>query len=323
MTKSHFLSLTVDDSEGMRLDRWLRKKYPHLSQGMIEKALRQGKIRLDGVKVKSNARIALNQIIMVPNTIEIVPDIPHRPLAKENFSYSQEDIIFLESLILWEDEDILVLNKPAGLATQGGSKTIRHLDGLLTAYGNQKHTRYRLVHRLDKDTSGVFVVAKTNDAATHLTEAFRQGAVKKIYWAIVIDQPKPGQGTVNAPLLKGGKVHQEKVAVDKAGKHAITHYRTIKGLQKRGIAQFSWLELSPETGRTHQLRVHMTHIGHPILGDGKYGGQLATAASRQLHLHARSITFPDPATGTPLTFMAPPPPHIEATLKAYKVNWEQ
>jgi 23S rRNA pseudouridine955/2504/2580 synthase len=322
MIKSHFLSLTVDDSEGMRLDRWLRKKYPHLSQGVIEKGLRQGKIRLDGLKVKANARITINQVVTVPDAIEIVPETLHRPIAKESLPYSQEDVAFLESLILWEDEDILVLNKPAGLATQGGSKTTRHLDGLLTAYGDQKHKRYRLVHRLDKDTSGVFVVAKTSDAATRLTEAFRQGVVKKIYWAIVIGQPKPGQGTINAPLLKGGNGHQEKVAVDKAGKHAITHYRTIKGLQKRGIAQFAWLELSPETGRTHQLRVHMLHIGHPILGDGKYGGQEATAASRQLHLHARSITFPDPATGTPLTFMAPPSSHMEATLKAYKVEWE-
>ena len=323
MTKPHSLSLTVDDSEGMRLDRWLRKKYPYLSQGAIEKWLRQGKIRLDGAKVKSSARIAVGQVITAPDLIEIIPDMPDRPVEKETCPFTQEDEAFLESLILWEDEDILVLNKPSGLATQGGSKTTRHLDGLLTAYGARKNARYRLVHRLDKDTSGVFVVAKTSDAATRLTEAFRLSAVKKIYWGIVIGQPKPGQGTINAPLLKGGEGYQEKVAIDKAGKRAVTHYRTIHGLQKRGIAQFAWLELSPETGRTHQLRVHMLHIGHPILGDGKYGGQEATAASRQLHLHARSITFPDPATGTPLTFMAPPPPHMEATLRAFKIDWER
>jgi 23S rRNA pseudouridine955/2504/2580 synthase len=311
MKKPFILSLPVEDSQGMRLDRWLRKQYPTLSQGIIEKLLRLGKIKLDGKKTTSSARI----------------DSPaHKPLEprqKPITALTKEDEAYIESMILWEDDDVIVLNKPAGLATQGGSKTVRHLDGLLTAYGAKNGTRYRLVHRLDRDTSGVFLVAKTSDSATFLGEAFRLGEVKKIYWAVVVGQPKPGQGTINAPLLKGGDGNNEKVAVNTAGKQAITNYRTIKGLSQRGITEFAWLELTPETGRTHQLRVHMTYVGCPILGDGKYGGQTATAASREMHLHSRAITFMDRLTGTPLTFMAHPPPHMEATLRAFKIDWEQ
>lgn len=323
MTKPFVISLTVEDSEGMRLDRWLRKQYPTLTQGVIEKLVRLGKIRIDGKKVVSGTRISIGQVVDVPDTIDAVIHKPAVPRNRVITTFSEEDETFLESMILWEDDDILILNKPSGLATQGGSKTFRHLDGLLSAYGAKKGTRYRLVHRLDRDTSGVFVVAKTSDVAAFLGEAFRQGDVKKIYWAIVVGQPKPGQGVIDAPLLKGGDGNQEKVAVNQGGKPAITHYRTIKGLQKHGITQFAWLELSPETGRTHQLRVHATHMGYPILGDGKYGGQAATAASRQLHLHARAITFPDRLTGSPLTFMAPPPVHMEATLKEFKIDWER
>lgn len=323
MAKSFIISLTVEDSEGMRLDRWLRKQYPTLTQGIIEKLLRLGKIRLDGKKVSSGTRISIGQVIDVPDTIDAAIHKPLEPRKKVIEPLSDDDRSFLEAMIIWEDEDLLVLNKPSGLATQGGSKTVRHLDGLLTAYGLTNGTRYRLVHRLDKDTTGVFVVAKTNDAATYLGEAFRCGNVKKIYWAIVVGQPKPGQGVIDAPLLKGGDGNNEKVSVTKGGKPAVTNYRTIKGLQKRGVTEFAWLEFSPETGRTHQLRVHAMHIGHPILGDGKYGGQVATAASRQLHLHARAITFPDRLTGSPLTFMAPPPAHMEATLGAFKVDWER
>lgn len=323
MKKPFVITLTVEDSDGMRLDRWLKKRYPTLTQGIIEKLLRLEKIRLDGKKVASGTRISIGQVVEVPDTIDAAIHKPSEPKNKIITTLSAEDETYLESMILWEDDEILVLNKPSGLATQGGSKTFRHLDGLLNAYGAKRGIRYRLVHRLDRDTSGVFVVAKTSDVAAFLGEAFRQGDVKKIYWAIVVGQPKPGQGVINAPLLKGGDGNQEKVSVNKAGKSAVTHYRTIKGLQKHGVTQFAWLELSPETGRTHQLRVHTTYMGCPVLGDGKYGGQVATAASRHLHLHARVLTFPDRLTGTPLTFMAPPPLHMEATLKEFKIDWER
>lgn len=323
MSKPFVISLTVEDQGGIRLDRWLRQRYPTLTQGIIEKLLRLGKIRLDGKKVPAGTRLAIGQMVEVPDTIDAAIHKPKEPKIKITPLLSAEDERELESMVIWEDEDILVLNKPSGLATQGGSKIVRHLDGLLSAYGKKKGIQYRLVHRLDRDTSGVLLVAKTNEATVFLGEAFREGTIKKTYWAVVVGQPKPGQGTINAPLLKGGEGHVEKVSVNKAGKQAITHYQTLKGVKENQKTLFAWLELSPETGRTHQLRVHASHIGCPILGDGKYGGQAATAASRQLHLHARSITVPDRLTGTPLTFIAPPPLHMEETLKAFKVHWEQ
>ncbi|MBM3468739.1 MAG: RluA family pseudouridine synthase [Alphaproteobacteria bacterium] len=322
MTKPTVVTQIIEDSEGMRLDRWLRKQYPPLTQGMIEKLLRQGKIRLNGKKEKASARISVGQVVQVPDYLSSITHHPTQLKDKTEVVLTANDILLIESMTLWEDEDILVLNKPAGLASQGGSKTLRHLDGLLTAYGKIKKMKFHIVHRLDKDTSGVFVLAKKSNVAAFLGEAFRTSSIKKTYWAIVIGQPKPGQGIINAPLLKGGSGNQERMAVSKDGKPSITHYRTVKGLRKRGITQFSWLELSPETGRTHQLRVHTAHIGHPILGDGKYGGYLATEYSRSMHLHARSITLPDFQTGASLTFAAPPPPHMEETLNAFAVDWK-
>jgi 23S rRNA pseudouridine955/2504/2580 synthase len=326
MTSPLTITLIIEDSEGMRLDRYLRKSYPTLTQAVIEKSLRQGKIRLDGMKTASNVRVQLGQELTFPSHFEI-PHESAKP-TREKFvpPFTKNDEIFVESMIVWEDEDILVINKPQGLSTQGGSKTTRHLDGLLTGYGKKHNKKFRLVHRLDRDTSGVLLVAKTRDMATYLTNTFRDGLVKKVYWAVVVGQPKPGQGVINAPLLKGSESSEgsvEKVTVDSAGKPAITHYRTVKGLQKRGITQFAWLELFPETGRTHQLRVHTLHIKHPILGDGKYGGQVATAGSRHLHLHARALTFPDKLTGSSLTFVAPPPPHMIDTLTYYDIDWER
>lgn len=322
MKKTYSKSLPVEDNEGMRLDRWLRKMYPALTQGTLEKLLRLGKIRLDGKRATSGTRIMLGQVVDIPTSIDSAEYKVVNTRQKLEPTFAKEDEHFLESIILWEDEDLLIINKPAGLATQGGSKTYRHVDGLLKGYGRQKGLRYHIVHRLDRDTSGVLVIAKSSESANFLGESFRHGDIKKVYWAIVIEQPKPGQGTINVPLLKGGEGNYEKVAVNESGKPAVTTYRTIKGLQQRGMNDLAWLELTPETGRTHQLRVHLAHISCPILGDGKYGGKVATALSRDLHLHARAITVPDRATGRYLTFQAPPPPHFVSTLQRYKINWE-
>lgn len=320
MNKTVAAFLTVENTEGMRLDRWLKIKYPGLTQGIIEKFVRLGKIRIDGKKTTAGTRVLKGHVVEAPAFMDTVTPRLSEPKRKSPSLLSQEDETCLESMILWEDEEILVLNKPFALATQGGTKTYHHLDGLLSAYGKKHGIRYRLVHRLDRDTSGVLVVAKTSDVATFLGQAFRQGTIKKMYWAVVIGQIKPGQGAINAPLLKGGDGNQEKVAVHKAGKMAITNYRTMKSLKRKGVSHFTWAELIPETGRTHQLRVHAMHVGHPILGDGKYGGKMATTTSRQLHLHARSITLPDPSTGTSLTFTSPLPPHMEATLKSFQIS---
>ena len=257
MNEASVISLIVEDHEGMRLDRWLRKHYPYLNQAALEKLLRLGRLRLDGRKVAASERVSKGQTVTIPPDLASLSDLRAPLPSKMTETISQEDAAFIESMVIWEDDDILVLNKPSGLATQGGNKTARHVDGLLSSYGNWTKTRYRLVHRLDRDTSGLLVVAKTAEVATFLTAAFRLGEIKKTYWAIVMGQPVPGEGTINAPLLKGGRAGNEKVFVDQAGKPAITRYRTITGLKKRGVTEFAWLELFPETGRTHQLRVHM------------------------------------------------------------------
>lgn len=316
------ITLTVSEGEGSRLDRWLRRHYPSLSQGILEKLLRQGKIRLDAKKVTSGTRLSLGQALTLPHDIASLVPLTPKATSDAQQVFSAEDKDFLESLIIWEDEEVLILNKPHGLAVQGGSKTERHIDGLLQNYSLQTKCRYRLVHRLDRDTSGVFVVAKTLDVASHLTTAFRQGDIKKTYWGIVTGIPTPQHGKIDVPLLKGGDGNREKVSVDlKHGKKALTHYKTLAKLIKPGLPKLSWLEMSPETGRTHQLRVHAAYIGHPIVGDGKYGGKQVTIFSRLLHLHARAISFPD-LSGCMLTFTAPLASHMAETLAKYGVASE-
>lgn len=315
----------VEDTESSRLDRWLKKQIPHLGQGLLEKLLRIGKIKLNQKKAKSSERIQNGDVISIYTNLDdleekITPPHP-KEKNKEIPTLTAVDISWLESLILWEDEDILVLNKPSGLAVQGGSKTLKHVDGYLKSWGEIRNQRYRLVHRLDRDTSGVFLVAKTAEMATHLTDCFKQGTVKKTYWAIVMGQPQPGIGKVKAPLLKGSQGDKEKVFVDiKNGKKAVTIYRTVKRLQDRRKPLLSWLELNPETGRTHQIRVHCQYLNCPIVGDGKYGGKEAVEINKTLHLHARSISIAD-RYGNNFTFTAPPPPHFVETLTAYKIEW--
>ncbi len=298
-----------------RLDRWIRRQYPKATQGYIEKSLRLGHILVNGKKAKSSTRVTDQDVVTVHKHFEeVLNSQEHHVAPKKDFYYTPEDLEYLESLIIWEDEHICVLNKPYGLAAQGGTKTERHLDGMLQAYGRGK--AYRLVHRLDRDTTGVFVVAKTLKMATHLAECFKKNLVRKVYWAIVEGIPQPNQDTIKAPIAKGMHHQKEKMVVDtKEGRTAITDYRIMKSLRPKNL---TWLELSPKTGRTHQLRVHCAFIGHPILGDGKYGSHFP---QESLHLHARSITFSD-LDGSPLTFMAPPPHHIVMTLKAQKVDWE-
>lgn len=298
------------DLSTSRLDRWLKRHHPGLNQALIEKLLRQKKILLNGQKAKSSDRVGPQDEVSILNDLSSLS--VEVPVEKKEI-YQQKDIDFLQSLIIWEDEDLCVLNKPHGLAVQGGTKTLKHIDGLLRAYGRGKP--FRLVHRLDKDTSGVLLVAKSLEMAAHLALAFKTNKVKKIYWAIVKDIPNPPQAVINAPITKDTEREKEKMVVDfKNGKPSKTHYRLIKALGR----QAAWLELKPETGRTHQLRVHTAYMGHPILGDGKYG---SADDNLPLHLHARAITFPD-LEGHMLTFTAPLAEHIERTLITYRINWE-
>ena len=317
------LTHTVSDVQNTRLDRWLRRHYPALHQGMIEKLIREGKIRVDGKKATSSYRLQNDQTVTVPLFIANITPLKG-PQREESFYATEEDLKALDSWILWEDEDLLVLNKPSGLAVQGGTKTTRHMDGLLKGRGAKNNCTYRLVHRLDKDTSGVFVVAKSATSAAHLAEAFRLGLHDKVYWAVVVGLASPGQGEIKDRLQKGEgtKGEQEKVRVDPQGQSALTVYKTLKKLIKKSYPPLTCLELRPQTGRTHQLRVHCAHKGFPILGDGKYGGRMATYGNHTLHLHARALTLKD-RQGNVLTFVAPPSDNMEHTLKTYDIDWAQ
>lgn len=301
--------LIVEDADAVRLDRYLRRIYPRLPQSQIEKLLRKKKILLHGTKSTSATRVSDGDEIIVLVDLGSI-DTASKP-QQEPLDLTPEQRQEIDSWVLWEDDNLLVLNKPSGLATQGGSKVRNHLDGLLRDY--IKGVKLRLTHRLDKDTSGVVVIAKTAVMAAHVTKCFREREVSKIYWAIVNGQPSPGEGRIDAALSKGTGRPKERVFVDKSGVKAVTEFRTLK---RFGQDQ-AWLELYPLTGRTHQLRAHMEHIGTPITGDPKYGDP---DNEPHLQLHARSINFKD-LDGAQLKFTAPLPLHMEFILKKFKVDY--
>jgi 23S rRNA pseudouridine955/2504/2580 synthase len=302
-------TLTVDSRDGtLRLDRWFKRHYPALGHGQLEKLLRTGRIRVDGKRARSGDRVEPGQAIRIPALEEFAA-----PSRSVPYQARPADEARLQSAVLHRDETLIVLNKPPGLAVQGGTATERHVDGLLDTlrFGNLE--RPRLVHRLDKDTSGILVIACTAAAAAFLTRAFREKATRKTYWAVVVGRPKLAQGRIDVPLAKSPGVSGERVRPDTGeGRRAVTYYRVIDSAG----TQASWLALMPVTGRTHQLRAHCAAIGTPILGDFKYGEAAAHLAgvpgSRTLHLHARSLLLPHPLGGT-LEITAPLPPHMRRT----------
>jgi 23S rRNA pseudouridine955/2504/2580 synthase len=302
-------TVTVTDKDGsLRLDRWFKRHYPGLGHGHLEKLLRTGRIRVDGKRAQSSDRIEPGQAIRVPplnDVAEPIAPAPHRPRPA--------DEAMLQAAVLHRDEVVIVLNKPPGLAVQGGTATERHLDGLLDGLRFGAAERPRLVHRLDKETSGILVIARTAAAASFLTSAFREKTTRKAYWAVVVGLPKPRQGRIGLALLKTPGRGGERVRPDpEAGRHAVTYYRVIESAGNRA----SWLALMPVTGRTHQLRAHCAAIGTPILGDAKYGEAAAHLAgvpgSRRLHLHARTLSMPHPLGGI-LRVTAALPPHMRRT----------
>jgi 23S rRNA pseudouridine955/2504/2580 synthase len=303
-------TVIVGGGEGpVRLDRWFRRHYPALGHARLEKLLRTGQIRVDGRRARAGDHLEPGQAIRVPPLGEI-PEPPH---PREARPPAPEDAAMLQRAILHRDAALFVLDKPPGLAVQGGSETERHIDGLLDALRFGSAERPRLVHRLDKDTSGVLVIARTAAAAGFLARAFRDKRTRKTYWAIVVGVPKLPRGRIDLALAKTpghGEAHGgERVRADEEGRRAVTYYRLIDSAGTRA----SWLALLPVTGRTHQLRAHCAAIGTPILGDGKYGGATAHLAgvpgSRRLHLHARALSIPHPDGGT-LAVTAPLPPHM-------------
>jgi 23S rRNA pseudouridine955/2504/2580 synthase len=292
------------EEEGMRLDRWCRLRFPGLTNAYLNKLLRTGQVRLDGARVKGNARLTAGQEVRLPPLS--FPSGARDAPATAAPPLKPKDRALLEAMILYSDDDILVLNKPAGLAVQGGTRTSRHMDGLLESWASELGERPRLVHRLDRDTSGVLVVARRRHVAAALGRLFATRKVEKEYWAVVQGVPHPRQGTIDVPLLKQPGLKGDRVR-DATGQQealrSVTFYQTA---DQAGQA-FAFMVLVPHTGRQHQLRAHMAHIGHPILGDDKYGGDRAVPAAiaNRLHLHARRIVFPHPRTGKPISVEAP------------------
>ena len=309
-----------EDEAGLRLDRWFKLHYPGLGFGHLQKLLRSGQVRVDGGRVKSDARIAPGQLIRVPPIGTDAARAKTAPLTT-NLMKGRQDGDVLSQMLIYEDEKVLVFNKPAGLAVQGGSGVARHVDAMLEAWRNKRGEKPRLVHRLDRDTSGVLVVARTRGAAVFLTRMFRERDTKKTYWAIVKGVPVPKEGRISTYLVKEETPDGDRMRVarhgDEGADHALSHYRIID----QAGQQFAWVEFEPYTGRTHQLRVHATHIGNPILGDPKYfehdtNWEFPNGVQKRLHLHARRIAIPHPDGGL-VEQMAPLPPHMVQTFNLF------
>ncbi|MBL4928442.1 RluA family pseudouridine synthase [Fuscibacter oryzae] len=331
-------TLTVSEDDGeQRLDKWFKRRFPHVTQGAVEKMCRTGQVRVDGGRAKASDRVAPGMTIRIPP----LPDA-EAPARPRDGGISAADTKMIQNAVIFKDEHIIILNKPAGLPSQGGSgQGERHVDGLAEALKFGYKDKPKLVHRLDKDTSGVLMLARTDRVARALSEALRHREARKIYWAVVAGVPHPRKGSIKYYLMKapghgrGGEgekmvcIHPAKAAEHPDAKRAHTDYFTLWFLGTR----LSWMALEPVTGRTHQLRAHMAEMGHPILGDGKYGGSgsenmgdgwgatIGGEISRKLHLHARSLTIQHPITKAVMTFTAPLPDHMARTWAA--LDWKE
>ena len=305
--------VTADEAD-IRLDRWLRRHHPAVGQAAIQKWCRTGQVRVDGLRVGSDARLAPGQTVRIPPTPAAPATAPHPAVDPATRTE-------LEAMVLFRDAELIVLDKPQGLPTQGGPGIRRHLDGMLEALREPGGERPRLVHRLDRETSGVLVVARTAGVAAKLAASFRTRAVEKVYWAVVTGRPVPVEGRIERDLVRLDGFRGERAAVagpyDKDVAHSITDYRTLDHAARK----LAWLELRPLTGRTHQLRVHCAAIGAPILGDAPYGLEregrntaVVDGLSDRLHLHARRLVLPHPRGGS-LAVEAPLPSHMVETFR--------
>ncbi|MFL6857648.1 MAG: RluA family pseudouridine synthase [Allosphingosinicella sp.] len=307
---SEVRSFTVaPDDDGIRLDRWFKRHLPDENFNRVSRWARTGQLRIDGKRAAPGDRIEAGQTIRVPPAEP--PAAPKPKVARP--ALSEDEVAFVNEIVIHRDAAAIVVNKPPGLATQGGTKTRTHLDGLLDGLADEAGQRPKLVHRLDKDTSGVLLLARTARAAAFFSKAFSGRTARKVYWALVVDVPEVKDGYIDLPLAKQPGTGGEKMHVDEEeGLAARTRYRVLGRAGNRA----AWVELQPLTGRTHQLRVHMAAIGHPIVGDGKYGGQeafLTGTISRKLHLHARRLRIDHPDGGR-IDVTAEPAEHFAESL---------
>ncbi len=303
-------TISVEEGEsGGRLDRWFKRRFPHLTHGQLEKLLRTGQIRVDGARAKSATRLETGQEIRVP-PLPDPADAPARGTLRDT------DIAFARSLVLYEDDWVIALNKPSGLATQGGTKTKRHVDGLLAAFADEDGERPRLVHRLDRDTSGVLLVGKTPASAAALARAFATRGAEKTYWALSIGVPVPAAGLIKGFMRKAASASRggdrEMMVSARHGEEGAVYARTRFAVVAAAGRRAAWVALRPETGRTHQLRFHMAMMGTAILGDRKYTceREVPQGLPEGLMLHARAVSLPHPSRRGTLRVEAPPPPHM-------------
>lgn len=288
------------DDDGIRVDRWCKRHIPDISFTTVAKWARTGQLRLDGARVGPGDRVAAGQVLRLPPAEPVRQDARPR---RERPPLSEDEAAFAREMVIHKDQAALVLNKPPGLATQGGTKTTAHVDGLLDALQFEAEGRPKLVHRLDKDTSGALLVARSARAAAFFAKAFSGRSAKKVYWALVVGVPSIDDGTIDLPIAKQPGTGGEKMHVDEeGGQPSRSRYRVIERAGNRAC----WVELQPFTGRTHQLRVHMAAIGHPILGDSLYATG-AAADHPRLMLHAESLRFRHPDSGVQETFSQPAP----------------
>jgi 23S rRNA pseudouridine955/2504/2580 synthase len=305
-------SFTIsEDDDGIRLDRWFKRHLPDVSFNIVSRWSRTGQLRLDGKKAAPGDRIQAGQRLQFPPA-DGEPARSPRPQRKVE-PLKPEEAELVREMVIYSDEHGFVLNKPPGLATQGGTKTHQHLDRLLDGLADEEGSRPKLVHRLDKDTSGALLVAKTARSAGHFAKAFSGRTARKVYWALIVGVPSPDEGLIDLPLAKQPGTGGEKMHVsEEAGLPAKTRWRVVDRAGNRA----AWVELQPLTGRTHQLRAHMAALGHPIVGDAKYGGAeafLTGGISRKLHLHSRRLKIDAPGGGA-IDVTADLPPHFAESL---------
>ncbi len=306
------------DEAGLRLDRWFQARFPGLGFGRLQKLLRTGQVRVDGARAKPALRLEAGQTVRVPPLGEIATPLPGRS--------GGPDAETLKEMILYEDDWLYVFNKPFGLATQGGPGLSRHVDGMLESLRDAKGQKPRLVHRLDRDTSGCLIVAKTRKAASDLARIFRSRSARKIYWALAYGVPKPPQGKISLWMRKQATPDGERMVKTahraEGADHSVTYYSVVEQAGQKA----AWLSLKPVTGRTHQLRLHCQAIGHPIIGDPKYfdieNWALPGGIQNRLHLLARRISLPHPDGGR-LDVTAPLPPHMHQSWSVLGLDAER